>query len=90
MKKLALILRILEHVPVPYVPETAVLLEQVLADVQAAQEQDAAVAAQSLTEWRAAVAEAAAADASVWTRIRARANGVQDAGGTIVTGSTGD
>lgn len=84
MNKRDLILKILERVPLPYVPETARAIEAVIAVVH----QDQAAAGESLEEWRKAIADALAADISVWQRIQQRAAG--DLQGPITTGSTGD
>jgi hypothetical protein len=63
MTKVALILKILEHVPMPFVPEAAVAIEAVIATVH----QEGA--GSQLEDWRAALTEAS----EPWKRIHDKA-----------------
>lgn len=81
------ILKVLERVPVPYLPQAAQLAEGIIAVVHEAHA-DALAAGQpppTLEALNAAVADAARAAAEPWQRIKSRA----DVTGEIVTGPTG-
>lgn len=82
------ILLVLEHVPVPYVPQAAQVLDAILAEVHQMHVDAIATGAAppTIDGLRATVADALAAAQEPWQRIKDR----EDVRGPIVTGSTGD
>lgn len=81
------ILKVLERVPVPYIPQAAQLAEGIIAVVHEAHAEAAAAGLPppTIEVLQAAVADAARVAAEPWGRIKARA----DVSGEIVTGGTG-